>query len=515
MKEERLIKLTQLNEPVFQNIDRSKLVSLAISNYTEEIHKCSWQMFVDLGIFTDQDTKAPLVERNLGYGSCMTSLSKERSYIVSGLPDEIKKPINHIFDQIFEFNEYYHQLTNINPIKEINYGQTENTTSPSSLTKEAIEDIIARGGKIIYDRNDSLISHLAPEKALESTLYLNNKAHFHRLLESSNLKAPETYILSLTFDEINVILDDESKVKENFFTLLSAKYAQFNININYFLKVSIGAGGIGLIRSESSNEDFVSMLKFYKGTKERNSEVEILVAKPLDIVQLPQLDPLDPNNTIAFSPCMTMAMSKDDFILRQAAEQVLKNGTAYVGSMWDINMQENLLSVLDKRFFEFGRLIQSTGYTGILGTDYILTQKENGPSKISMEEIRELNRLEGRIKTKALQAMFDYTLIGDLNARQNGNCVGEKVKRSLMLNGVQITKTFQSKKTLESTPDQTIENLNNQFGSMKLRSIDNQISGVVVIPDLTTKYENELTVTTVFINPQLQEKEFYKLLEMK
>ena len=49
-----------------------------------------------------------------------------------------------------------------------------------------------------------------------------------------------------------------------------ADYPEFDPSINYFLKVSIGAGGIGLIRSESSNEDYVGMLKFYKATKERN-----------------------------------------------------------------------------------------------------------------------------------------------------------------------------------------------------------------------------------------------------
>ena len=104
----------------------------------------------------------------------------------------------------------------------------------------------------------------------------------------------------------------------------------------------------------------------------------------------------------AFSP-YDYGMTRDNFILRQAAEQVLSNGTAYIGSMWDLQMQENLISVLGERFNEFGRLIQSTGYTGILGTDYILTQVPGGPTSLSMDDLRRLNRMQGRQKVEAMR----------------------------------------------------------------------------------------------------------------
>ena len=512
--EERLITLSNLNKETQLNISENKLVTLNTDKTHREIHKCSWQMFVDLGIFTEDQTKGPLVERNLGYGSAMTSLFPQRGYLVSGLESDLSNPLRQIFRDIFEFNRNYHEITNPSPILEISHGSSEGVTAKSSLSSSVIDDVLNRGARMVYDRNDSLIQHLLPEGSLEAALELNNKAYFHRLLEKSDLKAPETFMVSLSDSDLNILLDDESNAKENFMRLLMADYPEFNLSINYFLKVSIGAGGIGLIRSESSNEDYVGMLKFYKATKERNNEVEILVAKPLDIVSLPEIDPLDNENQIAFSPCMTMAMTRDNFILRQAAEQVLSNGTAYIGSMWDMQMQENLISVLGERFNEFGRLIQSTGYTGILGTDYILTQVPGGPTSLSMDDLRRLNQMQGRQKVEAMRSMFDYTLIGDMNARQNGNGVGEKVKTSLHLSGVDVSKTFQCSRTLKGSNENTLEMLNDAFGEMKIQRIGDTYSGVVILPNLNEKYEEELGVTAVFINPQLRPQEFQKLLEM-
>ncbi|MBI96107.1 hypothetical protein CL656_03080 [bacterium] len=513
IREERLITLRNLNpKQINPYLGKDKLIHLNSDEIHRAVHLCNWQMFVDLGIFTEEEAKGPLVERNLGMGSAITSLNPNRGYLASGLPNDISKPIRNIFNDIFEFNDQYNQITNSGPINEITYGQANSLTGASSLTPEVIDEVLNLRASLFFDRNSSLIDHHLG--SLQAALDLNNKAYFHRLLEQSDLKAPETFMVSLSNSDLNILLEDESKAKENFLQLLIAKYPSFSLSTNYFLKVSIGAGGIGLIRTESSNEDFLGMLKFYKATKERNSEVEILVAKPLDIVSLPEIDPLDVENQIAFSPCMTMVMTPDNFILRQAAEQVLKNGTAYIGSMWNIQMQENLLSVLGERFNEFGRLIQSTGYTGILGTDYILTQVPGGPTSLSMDDLRKINQMQGSEKVEVMRSMFDYTLIGDLNARQNGNGVGEKVKTSLLLSGVNVEKAFQCAKTLEGSSENTLELLNDSFGSMQIQRVGDTFSGVVILPSLTPEFENKLGLTTVFVNPQLRPQEFQKLLDM-
>ena len=55
--------------------------------------------------------------------------------------------------------------------------------------------------------------------------------------------------------------------------------------------------------------------------------------------------------------------------------------------------------------------------------------------------------------------------------------------------------------------------LNDAFGEMKIQRIGDTYSGMI-LPNLNEKYEEELGVTALFVNPQLRPQEFQKLLEM-
>ena len=111
-----------------------------------------------------------------------------------------------------------------------------------------------------------------------------------------------------------------------------------------------------------------------------------------------------------------------------------------------------------------------------------MTQVPGGPTSLSIDDLRRLNRMQGIQKVEAMRSMFDYTLIGDLNARQNGNGVGEKVKTSLHLSGIDVSKTFQCARTLKGSNENTLEMLNDPFGEMKIQRIGHTFSGVVVLP---------------------------------
>jgi hypothetical protein len=261
------------------------------------------------------------------------------------------------------------------------------------------------------------------------------------------------------------------------------------INAEFFLKISCSGGGFGVCRLNKENEIAIrEILQDLLKRKASNKPIGLQLVKKIAVREPNNEHPLSPKNQEYFSPCLTLRIdSYGKVVLGQVADQVLKNGTEFIGSFWDRQQEAKFLDKIGmQNVIKLGEALHKSGYAGYFGTDFIQTKTG------------------------------EYELVIDPNGRLNGNDYSFFARKSLEKVGAKIESTFLTKLILKDTDISSYEErLTKELGPW-LYDPEKQI-GTIIVPWLkpeTLKGEsNSRMVDIIYINPKKDRRQFDSFLE--
>lgn len=410
---------------------------------------------------------------------------------------------------IHDFNRwYYHQARvfggNYEHIPVLPH-RPDRTRNPleqdSGVTTEFLHEVFAHGSDIFVDRNDYRIASLTNHGALtQATIDLNDKNFYYRLLLKYGVRfaRPQSILIDELKSEVldELLAYDEKQVLGFFSTLMLQSASRiphhgvFHPEINYFIKVSGGAGGnsvessICRLHGEQSGKDFLAIL----GTIKRR----MLIGAPNRGLQLQAPIPIkEPGTTGSLdtqyrSPCLTLRIGRDGYELGHVGEQILAHDASCAGTYWHKELSDEFAKRHKDSIESLARAIISTGYVGNFGTDFV----------------RDTNGI--------------YQMIVDGNARINADDILRSVVFPLMLQGVKVFDAHMAFVEFEADQASFSTTLKELFGELQYSHL--RYGGVVLMPkfksDTLLGKGHKRSVCAIYVNPSQDDDRYDTFLKL-
>jgi hypothetical protein len=450
------------------------------------------QLYVDQGLMKPDPLYEATANMTLGY--FLASFQKQTQagitnvLLKSELPEEVAADAQQIMQAVHKYNQGFYQQTD---------------SVGSNFAVQVLTDPnILKQARLMTDRTDSFLTEIfGQDQLLKTTLAMNDKAAYKELYQGSTsleVTSPKTGVI--TGIDQDLLNEFNSGTYPCFYQFLIKLISQgqvtadgitFDPNTQYFIKVSSGRGGIGITRlTPKHSKELLQVCTYLCEVRASGGKPQLLISEPLNVDStLNNPNPTNLEYDTYFSPCLTLRLTEAKTTLGQAADQVLANGTDYIGSYFNAQLQEKFLQSLGPNPALLAKALKQVGYEGYFGTDYI------------------------RLKNPGSTAE-SYGAVIDGNARMNGNDVLYLVRRAAASSGIQVNDGFLTFLARSGQYENMQEFINNELAQY---SYDPKTeSGAVLVPSISldnTCKEAEQSAGVVYLNPRQDKERFTNFFE--
>lgn len=427
------------------------------------------------------------------------------------LGDKLDRRVAAELKILNEFNQYYYYQARtfgsriaFSNISAVSADEKRNCLNQDTgITRKYLEGLLGEGIDLFPDRNDPRLGDLLGSPSLfDITDRLNDKNEFYRFLGRRSITFPRP--LGVLIDAIPLDILEELRglsdkdAMSRFVSVMkmgTIKYeGAFDPLVNYFIKVSGGAGGNVAEVSMCRMHPMEDNPKLFKGIIEnlirrtltgvKSRGLQLLT--PINAREPNSANPLDSQNSDLFSPCLTLRIGpQGDYTIGQVADQVLSDGITWSGAYWNKMQHDAFVETHKAAIEQLAQALSGEGYLGYFGTDFV--QNTGG--------------------------IYEMTVDG--NARMNGNDWMHFVRFPLEFQGVRIQDAYMSFLKFEADENSYARVLEKLCGKYRYSHL--RFGGLTVWPsfnpDTYLGTSNIRKAALIYINPSEDRELFEEFLE--